>query len=329
MATRSVLTCLAFLLLQGNLSGQTDSAARGFGAGPDSLKRGPRAALRILSEPGSARVFTNGTFVGLTPLSYDREPSDSLHILVSSDSYRPWETTVQLKAGDTLGITALPQRLDALLSIAGSDSNAGIFIDGRFAARGSVTGYALPPGGHQLMVRDSSGVRCVTRYIKVKEGENQDFSAELGHRSIVRLLGSVVLPGYSQCADGAYLKGAGLFVGTVAAVLFTINSAGDYTDRREQYDAAVGSYSAARTEQDAVIRHDIVVQRHDDLKSARRLRNVSLGVLGAVFVLNLTDTILNHLMADDILLIPGRVGVRLDADPGRQSLALRTEFILH
>jgi hypothetical protein len=69
-------------------------------------------------------------------------------------------------------------------------------------------------------------------------------------------------------------------------------------------------------------------QRHDDLNSAFRTRTASFVLLGAVYALNIVDTILNHMLADEIRFMPGRTDVRFVASAGRSSLMVRTELYL-
>jgi hypothetical protein len=267
-------------------------------------------------------------FAGVTPLSIVQPAGDSVSVLVSKQFFQPWQTAVSVKAGDTVRITAIPHRMDSRLTVLVSDPGGNVYVDGRLAGSGSVLDFPVLPGAHELLVRDSLTGRSVKRYITFGESQAQDYAADLGYHSVWRLAGSIVIPGYAQCADGAYLKGAGIFALSAAAIAFTVGSAGSYSDRLGDYNAAVAGYAAAATEEDAVIRREIMFQRHDDLNSAFKTRTVAFVALGAVYALNIVDTILNHMVADEIQFLPGRTDVKFVASAGRSSVMLRTELIL-
>jgi hypothetical protein len=295
---------------------------------PDSAGSVTTGFLRVSSVPRGAGVFIKGAFAGVTPLVIERKPEDSLSVLVTKQFFQPWRTTVSLKAGETVRIMALPNRIDASLSILVSSPGASVFVDGRFAGAGPVLDFPVPAGGHELLVRDSLTGRSVRRNITIGEAQGEDYAAALGYHSLWRLVGSVVVPGYAQFADGAYLKGGGILTLSAAAVVFALGSAGSYSDRLGEYNAAVAAYGSASNEQDASIHREIMFQRHDDLNSAFRTRTASFALLGAVYALNIVDTILNHMLADEIRFMPGRTDVRFVASAGRSSLMLRTELYL-
>ena len=157
--------------------------------------------------------------------------------------------------------------------------------------------------------------------------QEQHYEAELGYHSFWRLAGSVVIPGYAQFADHAYLKGTGILALSVAAIAYAVSSGNSYSDRLGEYNASVASYAAASTEQDAVIRREIMFQRHDDLNSAYKIRTVSLVALSVVYAINLFDTVMNHMLADDIRYLPGGADLKFVASAGSvPALLLRAEL---
>jgi hypothetical protein len=67
-------------------------------------------------------------------------------------------------------------------------------------------------------------------------------------------------------------------------------------------------------------------QRHDDLNSAYRTRTVSFVALGVVYAFNLFDTVLNHLLVDDIRYLPGDADLKFIVSAGGSALMLRAEL---
>jgi hypothetical protein len=328
IAIRITGSLLALLIVRSVLSAQPGSPGSIGAAPPDSAGNAGSGCLIITSVPGGAGVIIQGVYAGATPLWVVRRPGDSISILVLKQFFEPWQTAVSLKGGDTVRMTAIPHRLHTRLTVIGSDPEANVYVDGLFAGSGSVINFPVLPGAHELLVRDSLTGRSARRYVTFGEAQAQDYAADLGYRSVWRLAGSMVIPGYAQWADGAYLKGGGLFALSAAAIAFTAGSAGAYSDRLGDYNNAAAGYAAAPTEQDAVIRREIMFQRHDDLNNAYRTRTVAFVALGAVYALNIVDTILNHMLVDDIRFLPGRTDVKFVASAGRSSLMLRTELIL-
>ena len=59
-----------------------------------------KAYLSVRSDPNNAEVFVDGKKIGLTPL--DCEVKEGMHIIeVIKESYEPYKTTVNVKAGET------------------------------------------------------------------------------------------------------------------------------------------------------------------------------------------------------------------------------------
>jgi hypothetical protein len=321
MNAHRIIQCLAAVIaLHGPLMAQGVSA--------DSTKRATQAYLEVNSLPQGAGVFIKGAYAGATPLLVVRAPADSLTVVVSKQFCEPWITTVTLKAGDTLRISAVPRRLEARVTILDSDPAASVYVDGLLAGTGSVSKFPVLPGDHDLLVRDSVTGRSARRHIMVGEAQEQGYVAELGYRSLWRVAGSVLIPGFAQFSDGAYVKAGGLFALSAVAVALGAGAGGTYSDKLGQYNAAVASYGAATNEQDAVARREIMLQKHDDLNSAYRVRSLSYAAVGVVYALNLLDTILNHMVTDRLRFLPESSDMKFVAYGQAPSIVLRAELIL-
>jgi hypothetical protein len=280
-----------------------ETVARAEGAlsrqGGDSL-----GCIEIASEPAGASVFLGEIRFGVTPLFLRHAPSDSLQVTVVKQFYEPWKSTLRLAISDTVRINARLRKLETALSILVEDSSAVISIDGRTVGSGSVHDVQVQPGDHRISIADSVSLRSVSTSVTLGEGEKVTYRGGLGRRSVWRLAGSLVLPGYAPVADGAYIKGVGILALSAAAVVYSLGAVQAYEDRLAQYNQAVARYGAALTEQDAIAARTIMVQKHDDLDRGYRARTVSYLFLGGVYALNVIDTIMNHMLVDELRFVP-------------------------
>ena len=112
--------------------------------------------LDIRSTPRGARAFVDGQFVGFTPVSFGTR-SGSRTVRVEQDGFRPFETTVNLRAGQTLDINTTLAEIPRLGSLVVQSNIGGvdIFINGRSVGRISSSSRQLriddlPIGGHSL-----------------------------------------------------------------------------------------------------------------------------------------------------------------------------------
>jgi hypothetical protein len=305
------------------LFSQTESVTKVPGGSSTPAGKG---YLAIHSEPTSASVFIGGVFRGVTPLFAECDASDS--ILVTKQFCQPWRTVVNLRPGDTLSITAYPYRMDARLSILVSEPGEVVFIDGVSLSSGTLRDYVVQSGVHDILVKDTLTGRFARKSLTIGDGQEQHYEAALGYHSLWRLAGSAVIPGFAPIADHDYLEGTGIFVLSVAAIAFTVHAGNAYADRLGDYNTSVASYAAAPTEQDALIRREIMFRRHDELNSSYRTRTASFVALGLVYAFNLFTTVLNHMVVDEIRYLPGGADLKFVASAGETALMLRAELTL-
>ena len=326
-AVRSALffiVCAApgILLAQADTSGARapvrgdSAAARSFGC------------LCVTSEPSQAAVFLGDRAAGRTPLTLTAPASDSLTVLVVRQFCEPWKTTVTLRGGDTLRITALLRRIETQVSVVAADSTSRVIVDGRRESTGSLFRFTISPGYHSIRVDEPGSGRSVSRRILMGESQQQTYEARLGYRSFWRLGASALVPGLSQFMDGAYLEGAGILASNSVAAIYALGCARTYSDRLGGYATALADYRGALTEQDAAARRQIAIARQDDANSAYRARNVAYVILGAAYALNIVETILNHMLSDEIRFVPGEDESRFVAALQTPAFVMRAELVI-
>jgi len=310
------------------LLAQADTSAAGPAKGADSLHGAGWGRLHVKSEPADAAVFLDGMPVGRTPLEFSRRASDSLVVLIVKQFFEPWKSTVALRAGDTVRVMAVLRRIETQVNVAVADSAAVVSVDGQPVSTGSLLHFTLPPGNHLLRVDDSVSGRTVSRGILIGESQQPQYEARLGYRSFWRVVASAFVPGLAQCMDGAYLKGAAMFAATGAAAADALASANKYDDRAGQYNAALAAYRGAASEQNAIALRAVALARQDDANSAYRAKNVAYVIFGVAYALNIVDAVLNHMLADDIRLVPGTENTRVVTNTGVPAVSLRAEIVI-
>ena len=324
---RIVLLWLA-LTVPRLLLAQADTSAAKPANGADSLYGAGRGRLLVTSEPADAAVFLHGMPVGRTPLEFSRHASDSLGILIVKQFFEPWRTTVAIRAGDTVRVMAVLRKIETQVSVAVADSAAVVFVDGQPVSTGSLLRFSLLPGNHLLRVDNAASGRTVSRGILVGESQQPQYEARLGYHSFWHVVASAFVPGLAQCMDGAYLKGVAMFAATGAALADALVSAKKYDDRAGQYNAALAAYRGAVSEQDAIALRVVALARQDDANSAYRAKNVAYVIFGVAYALNVVDAVLNHMLADDIRLVPGTENGNVVAGAGMPAVSLRAELVI-
>ena len=154
--------------------------------------------LSVTSDPSGARVFVDDVFVGTTPLRYGTL-SGTHRVRVESEGYTPYETSLDVVAGETRGVqttlqSTQPQQPEQQLGQAGFDSTpsgAEVYVDGQLVGTTPMTNVSLAAGEHQArFVLD--GVGEDTLNFTVRAGSYQNVSGVLqAQQGTLELTGNV------------------------------------------------------------------------------------------------------------------------------------------
>jgi serine/threonine protein kinase len=69
-------------------------------------ERGSTGTILVQSRPAGAQVFVNDRLIGSTPLAIPELPAGPTAVRIEMDGYQPWVTTVGVKAGERVVVTA-------------------------------------------------------------------------------------------------------------------------------------------------------------------------------------------------------------------------------
>ena len=155
--------------------------------------------LSVTSDPSGARVLVDDVFVGTTPLRYGTL-SGTHRVRVESEGYTPFETNLDIVAGETRGVQTTLQAQQPTRQPAPSSGQAGfdstpsgaqVYVDGQLVGATPLTNVRLSAGEHQVrFVLD--GVGEDTLSFTVRAGSYQNVSGVLqAQQGTLELTGNV------------------------------------------------------------------------------------------------------------------------------------------
>lgn len=133
--------------------------------------------LEIYSTPSEAKVYINGEYKGVTPLSLKLELG-TYTIKLTKKDYEDYTTTVTLSTGETKSISATLKPTYGYLTIDSSPSGAEVYVDGNYAGTTPLESYKLSPGGYEVKII-KEGYEEYSETVSIIAGETTTLSASL------------------------------------------------------------------------------------------------------------------------------------------------------
>ena len=154
----------------------TDTALFYVGGRPTTQRYG---TLNITSSPEGARAYVDGRFVGYTPVRYGTT-SGTHEVRVESDDYNSFETTVNLRGGETREVDAGLRRVRRTGSVTftSQPDGADVYVDGQFVGTTPTGSVTLNAGEYEASFRYSGYENQVVNF-SVGRGDNRQISAEM------------------------------------------------------------------------------------------------------------------------------------------------------
>ena len=118
----------------------------------------PPGVLLIRSMPSNASVFVDGQSMGLSPVQLDDLTPGSYNVLLRRTDHRPFRTTVEVAAGDTMEVAPSLTPEPAVVTLRAMPSGD-VIINGTARARDARTAVidSLMPGTHDLELVSRQG----------------------------------------------------------------------------------------------------------------------------------------------------------------------------
>ena len=136
--------------------------------------------LEVRSEPGEAKVYLDGKYLGETPLFQPRIRPGRYSILVLKEGYHPFEERVEVKEADRKKVLATLRRRMGALAVSLKTPGATLFIDGKpmEIGPGNTLEKEFPSGSYRIKVT-KEGHETWERDLVVGAGERVEVSVEL------------------------------------------------------------------------------------------------------------------------------------------------------
>jgi len=183
----------------------TDTALYYVGSEPQQPAFG---RLQIDSSPQQARAYVDGNYVGTTPTSYGTHPGKH-DIRITKDGYETFQTSVNLRPGETQSVRARLQAVHRTGSVSfdSSPRGADVYLDGNYVGSTPTGNVSVDAGSHDARFT-LSGYQDQHVGFQLSSGEHRQVSANLRPAS-----GSLVI---QANVGGALVFVDGQQVGTIA-----------------------------------------------------------------------------------------------------------------
>jgi len=134
--------------------------------------------LKISSAPAGARVSVDGSESGVAPATI-AAPAGVRHVQISAPGLKTWESSVVVKAGETLAIGPITLgQPDARLTLRSDPSGADVTVAGTHRGRTPVE-FDLPAGLEHQVVVDLPGYATWTKSVFADPGRRLTLDARL------------------------------------------------------------------------------------------------------------------------------------------------------
>ncbi|HUU03641.1 MAG TPA: PEGA domain-containing protein [Myxococcota bacterium] len=148
--------------------------------------------LVITSSPeDAANVFLDGDELGTTPLTLKRVVLGNHNIRVVKELYEPFKTSIQVRTGKLIRVTAKLKPVYGTLAVASKPAGAAVLVDGKERGHTPVA-LKLGAGEHALQVLGVEGSwGAVNRKVRVIQGKNGRLFVKLPIRTGSLMVDSV------------------------------------------------------------------------------------------------------------------------------------------
>lgn len=245
--------------------------------------------LTIFSTPSGASLAIDGNAAGQTPqTALDLEAGRSHTIRASLPGYGAIDTTVSVLGGGSTRLDLIFRTLMGFLTVEGNVASR-VRIDGRRIGKTPISNYSLLIGDYTLKVTTPEYFPF-TREFSIGEGRKTTVSFTLQKKPrLPAVVLSLALPGSGQLYQGYGGKGL-LFAAAVAGLGYACYAHHqEFLNINDDYDHLLEEHNNA-TDLDVIrAKKQAVLQSLDDMKTDEQMRNIFLGGLGALWLVNIID----------------------------------------
>jgi hypothetical protein len=138
-------------------------------------------ALSVDSSPQGAKIYLNGYYRGISPVSFDQLTPGSYAIAVVLDGYQSYTTLVRISAGSTTNVyTALLPVSSSPNSIyvTSDPTNAFVYLDTAYRGKTPLTITGITPGEHVIEL-NAPGYHTWNTTVSLPGGTTRTVSAKM------------------------------------------------------------------------------------------------------------------------------------------------------
>ncbi len=244
--------------------------------------------LDVSVEPSNGIVFIDNVDMGGSDLrGIELEPGVSHSITARLERYHTIDTTLTLEAGEGGRLSLNLQPMMGYLTLQG-DTEAQVKVSGRAVGSTPMEQHPLQMGPYDLKITKpeyySYSSQMVVQYNHIT---TVDFSLKKKPKGPAVAF-SLVVPGGGQVYQG-YKRGLVYITSAVALAYLGFSSHQDVNTFHDQYDSRLADYNTAPDEETATPLAAAVQESLDAWTDAEDSRNLMLGALAGVWVVNIVD----------------------------------------
>ncbi|RLF80737.1 hypothetical protein DRN44_06785 [Thermococci archaeon] len=133
--------------------------------------------LEISSSPSGAKIYVNGEYKRVTPLTLSLMPG-TYEVRITKDGYEDYTGMVGVKTGETRSISVTLKPVYGFLSVNSNPPGAEVYINGNYAGTTPLEDYKLSPGEYEVKIK-KDGYEEYSKIVTITAGKTTTFSALL------------------------------------------------------------------------------------------------------------------------------------------------------
>ena len=136
------------------------------------------ASLSVTSNPAGAKVYFDGNYKGITPLTISLSKG-SYNIKIIKDGYKAYAKNIDVESGGTVNVSAVLTALKGTLSITSTPSDAEVYVDNKNTYKTTPAIINDIPLGTHTVTLKKEGYKDYTKSITVNAEETVKIIATL------------------------------------------------------------------------------------------------------------------------------------------------------
>ncbi len=214
-----------------------------------------------------------------------------------------------------------------ILEVTSDPAGTVINLEGEFKLAGvTPTVFSQPLNGPYELTASREGYETYRTKINITGGSPISINIQLAPKTRFKaFIRSMVIPGWGQFYGGEKTRGTLFSLATIGSGIAALINQLNYQDKRDAYDDFLAEYVDERSIERKMQMEDMLDLVRKEAYDAESSRNITLGVLAAVWVYNLFDAVIFFPDKKYESHVP-RLTFETNKDMSRAGLALNFSF---